>query len=320
MTKWFVIFNPAARGEKSPRLLRFLEDKAKRLGHVTLAPTTGPGDARRLAARAVAEGCHLIVAAGGDGTVNEVINGLGSAACALGILPLGTVNVLARELGIPARLPAAWQVLESGTTRTIDLGCAEPIAGDQATEEPSRPARRCFAQLAGVGFDAWAVRRASWELKKKIGPLSYLWAGLQTVAKPGATVELRVPSTGFEVRGSAVLIGNGRYYGGSIPVFPRARMDDGRLDVCVFEKGGYLDVLRYAIAVIGGRHTRLRDVRYFQADRFECRAAGTTPYEVDGELAGEAPVGFSVLPGALRVMVQAIGGPVETDPGGSATR
>src|SRR2546426_2720080 len=93
MNKSFVIFNPAARGEKSQRLRKFFESKAN--GSVVLAPTSGPGDAQRFAAQAVAQGCGLVIAAGGDGTVNEVVNGIGSSAVPLAVLPLGTVNVLA---------------------------------------------------------------------------------------------------------------------------------------------------------------------------------------------------------------------------------
>src|SRR5438093_7151355 len=113
MTKIFVIFNPAARGEKSQRLRQFLESKAG--PNVILVPTTCAGDATRLAASA--EG--VVVAAGGDGTINEIVNGLDDAT--LGILPLGTVNVFAHELNIPRNIEVAWKVIEAGHTRTIDL-------------------------------------------------------------------------------------------------------------------------------------------------------------------------------------------------------
>src|SRR5205809_6453673 len=104
MNKIIVIFNPAARGEKSQRCRHFLETLAGGSPRISLAGTQGPGDARRLAAEAVANGCDLIVAAGGDGTLNEVANGIGLSGVPLGILPLGTVNVFARELGIPRDL------------------------------------------------------------------------------------------------------------------------------------------------------------------------------------------------------------------------
>jgi len=289
MTRFFVIFNPAARGEKSQRLRQILESKAS--ANVTLAPTQSAGEAKSLAARAVTEGYDAIIAAGGDGTINEVINGIGTSGVALGIVPLGTVNVFALELGIPRSLDAAWDVLRGGTVRTIDLAHAQSNGGG-----------RFFAQLAGVGFDARAVRTASWELKKKIGPLSYIWAGVQALREPHALVEVSVNGTGATARGVAVLIGNGRFYGGRLRLFPQARLDDGLLDVCVFENAGCFDLLRYGQAILRAGHTRLRDVRYFQASGFECNAPDA-PFELDGEDAGDAPVRFSLKPRGLRVIV-----------------
>ena len=290
MDKLFVIFNPAARGEKNQRVRKFLEAKA---GHsITLAPTERAGDAKLLAVRAVQEGYRIIVAAGGDGTINEVVNGLGTSGAALGVLPLGTVNVFAHELRIPRRVEAAWQVIEAGERRTIDLACAEAGA-----------AKRYFVQLAGVGFDAQAVRDASWELKKKIGPLSYVWAGIKTLGTTLAQVEVSLNGSGPRAAGVAVLVGNGRFYGGPFALFPKARLDDGLLDVCVFESCGYLDVLRYGQGILRGVHIDLGDVEYFQAERLVCNASRTTPFELDGEDAGDAPVTFSIVPRALRVIV-----------------
>ena len=273
MTRIFVIFNPAARGEKSQHLRQFLE--AKRSDRVTLAPTQSAGDATRLAATAT--GHDIVVAAGGDGTINEVVNGLHGPA--LGVLPLGTVNVFAKELNIPSNLEAAWRVIEAGQTRTIDLGCAE-AAGQT----------RAFVQLAGVGFDARAVRAASWELKKKIGPLAYVWAGLKTLTGSFPPVEAGT------ARGAAVFIGNGRFYGGRYRLFPDARLDDGQLDVCVFEN---LKLLRHGWPILRGKHPGRRGVHYFQTDRVECR--GVAPFELDGEDAGDAPVTFTVKARALQI-------------------
>jgi YegS/Rv2252/BmrU family lipid kinase len=295
MNRIFVIFNPSARGEKSRRMRRLIEDHAAARDHIEFVPTQGPGDATRLAREAVSNGYHVVVAAGGDGTVNEVTNGIGLSDTRLGVLPLGTVNVFARELGIPLRLAAAWSAIEAGVSRRIDLGCAN--AGGR---------QRYFVQLGGVGFDAWAVQHANWELKKKIGPLSYVWAGLKALNKPCGRVVVSANNGHEATEGAVVLVGNGRYYGGPFPVFPSARMDDGKLDICVFMRGGYWDVMRYLQGVPRGAHIRLKDVRYFQADQFECRPHTTNvPFELDGELAGEAPVLLHVLPRALNVIVPA---------------
>ena len=290
MDKLFVIFNPAARGEKSRRDRRFLEAKANNT--ISLAPTQRAGDARALASRAVTEGYNTVVAAGGDGTINEVVNGIGTSGATLGVLPLGTVNVFALELGIPNRIEAAWAVIENRRMRTIDLARAEASGFT-----------RHFVQLAGVGFDAQAVRTASWELKKVLGPLSYVWAGLKTISSRPARVEISTNGSGPCGHGVAVLVGNGRFYGGPFALFPKARLDDGVLDVCVFEKCGYFDVLRYGQGILRGAHLRLPGVKYFQTEQLACSASSTTPFEVDGEDAGDAPVTFSVVPRALRVVV-----------------
>jgi YegS/Rv2252/BmrU family lipid kinase len=290
MDKLFVILNPAARGEKSRRVQRFLEAKAG--PSVTLIPTQRAGEAQSLAARAVTQGYKVIVAAGGDGTINEVINGIGTSGAALGVLPLGTVNVFAQELRIPRKLESAWGVIRGGRTRTIDLARAQ-----------ANGSTRYFVQLAGVGFDAHAVRTASWDLKKRIGPLSYVWAGLKALSKPHPPVEVSVNGSGPLGRGVAVLVGNGRFYGGRFALFPRARMDDGLLDICVFETVGYWDVLRYGQGILRGAHIDLGGVKYFQAESLVCRAPAPTPFELDGEDAGDAPVTFSVVPRALQVVV-----------------
>ncbi|MGD0016580.1 MAG: diacylglycerol kinase family protein [Verrucomicrobiia bacterium] len=302
MHRVFAIFNPAARGEKSQRLRQFLESKASSDSGITLAGTRGPGDARPLAMQAVADGYELIVAAGGDGTINEVVNGIGRSGVALGVLPLGTANVFARALGVPLELNAAWTVIERRRTLAIDL----PVAKFGGAE-------RYFIELAGVGFDAVVVRTASWELKKKIGPLSYVWAGMKAASRKHADVEVVLDNVRqlADARGAAVLIGNGRFYGGPFELFPEAKLDDGRLDVCVFESVGYFDMLRYGRAALSGKHVDLHDVQYFQAENFICRTASpdsgagaaTVPFELDGEDVGQTPVQFSVLPRALRVIV-----------------
>ncbi len=276
MTKLFVIFNPVARGEKARHVRRLLE--ARTNSHVVLAPTQSAGDATQLAARAVREGYSVVVAAGGDGTINEVVNGLGQADVALGVLPTGTVNVFARELGLPLDVEAAWSVVERGNTRQIDLGSAA-----------ANGTSRYFVQLAGAGFDARAVAQASWELKKKIGPLSYVWAGLSALNE-------RPPLP-------AVFVGNGRLYGGEFVLFPAAQLDDGKLDVCVFENRGVWTMLRHAWAVWRGKHTQRAGVRYFQTASFTPDLDRVFPVELDGELAGQTPVTFSVIPRALRVIV-----------------
>jgi YegS/Rv2252/BmrU family lipid kinase len=295
MAKLFVIFNPAARGEKSQRLRQFLESKAG--PNVTLAPTTRAGDATRLATIGVTGKFDAVVAAGGDGTINEVVNGIaatGASGATLGVLPLGTANVFARELRIPTNLPRAWSLIENGAARTVDIAVAE--FGQQ---------KRCFVQVAGVGLDARAVRMASWELKKRVGPLSYVWAGLRALQHRASPVELVVDNGTVLASGAAVLIGNGRLYGGPFRLFPEARLDDGLLDVCVFEKVNHFNALRHTLGVLCASHHRWWGVEYFQLASFSCRSASPTALQLDGEDAGDVPVLFRASPSALRVIAPA---------------
>ena len=184
-----VIFNPTARGDKARKFRSHLDQIR---AQATLKLTAGPDDARRFAAEAVREGFEMIVAAGGDGTVNEVINGMGDAPdgferSRLAVLPLGTVNVFARELGLPRKLEDAWKIVRQARETRIDL----PQAHFASNGRASRP--RLFAQLAGAGLDARAIELVKWQLKKKIGPLAYVLAGLNALLGPLPPVKVKTP-------------------------------------------------------------------------------------------------------------------------------
>jgi diacylglycerol kinase (ATP) len=260
--------------------------------------TTARGQARSLAAQAVREGFSTVVAAGGDGTANEVVNGIGDvpggfAASRLGILPLGTVNVFARELGLPRTVPGVAKAIALGKEKAIDLGKAE-FSGRGKAEG------RYFLQLAGAGVDSRAIELLSWELKKKIGPLAYVWAGLRAVREkqPVITVE-----AGERVSGQLVLLGNGRFYGGSFAVFPKACLQDGLLDICVIEKLAVLRVIELALGIITGRLYRLCPALHLRSSSVTLTSSSRVLLQLDGENAGELPVTFSVLPKVLRVIV-----------------
>jgi len=163
-----VIFNPTARGEKARRFRRHLDEIG---AECALKQTTFAGGARPLAAEAIHEGFELVVAAGGDGTLNEVLNGIGDVPggferICLGVLPLGTVNVFAKELGLPSDLHRAWRTLRQGREDQIDL--PQVTCAMNGVNE-----HRYFAQLAGAGLDARAIELVDWQLKKKLGPLAY---------------------------------------------------------------------------------------------------------------------------------------------------
>jgi len=290
-----VIFNPAARGNKARHFRHHLDEFG---GQCALKATTAPGDARRLAAEAIADGFDLIVAAGGDGTVNEVLNGIGDAPNGferdrLGVLPLGTVNVFARELKIPLRLEHAYEVLRRGSETKIDLPRVE-FSANGKTE------RRYFVQLAGAGLDARAIELVDWQHKKKVGPLAYVVAGLKALREEKPQIMVGMDEQ--KVIGELVLIGNGRLYGGPFEIFPRADLRDGMLDVCVLPRVNWPTLLRCAPDFLARRKLPEKLVRRFRAAAFELSGDATASFELDGERIGNLPAKFSVERGRLRVV------------------
>jgi len=260
--------------------------------------TAAPDDARRLAAQAVRDGFATIIAAGGDGTANEVVNGMadvpgGLAAARLGILPLGTINVFARELGLPRKLPAAVQVLAAGHELTMDLGCVEfgGVGG---------PRRRYFLQLAGAGMDARAVQLVNWAWKKKSGKLAYVLACLRALREPHPVISVEGPNP---MSGQLVLVGNGRFYAGSHEIFPGADLRDGLLEFRVLSKVSAGSALRGALGLATGRVTRFLPMSHCRSATLTLRSSSRVAFQLDGEYAGELPAAFSVLRQAVRVIV-----------------
>ncbi len=291
-----VIFNPAARGEKARRFRRYLDEIGTQS---TLKLTTAPGDARRLAAEAVEEGFGSVVAAGGDGTVNEVLNGItdaprGTEKVALGVLPLGTVNVFARELKIPMKLGPAWGTVRQGRQRLIDLPMVT-FTSDGQTKS------RYFAQLAGAGLDARAVELVHWDLKRRLGPLAYVVAGLHALLETPA--QITASSAGKSFNGGLVLIGNGTLYGGPFRVFPEADLGDGLLDVCIFPKVNWFTLARCGPQLLLRGNLPKSAIVSFRAEALRLSSPTHAPLEVDGELIGRVPADFSMKRQGLRVIV-----------------
>jgi YegS/Rv2252/BmrU family lipid kinase len=279
-----VILNPAAHGERAQRKLAQVEALAK---DCIVCATTCTGEAEMMARRGVEEGFDKIVAAGGDGTINEVVNGLAGTTATLGLLPIGTMNVFATELGLPVHdLELCWEIVRRESTRTVDLPKAN---------------QKFFVQLAGVGLDAQVVKETSAQLKRSFGPLSYLISAAQIAARQPP--RLFIHSDGAVKEGSFVLVGNGRLYGGPFPFFKHAVMDDGLLDVVVFKSLGYLEIIKYLQDVVFSDDIRVPEIDYFQTSQLRVESNQAVPVELDGELVGNCPVEFSVKDSSLRVLV-----------------
>jgi diacylglycerol kinase (ATP) len=291
-----VIFNPSAKGDKARHFRRHLDEIGAESG---LKLTSGPGDARRLATEAVAERYGVVVAAGGDGTVNEVLNGIADAPegferTRLGVLPLGTVNVFARELGIPQKLEPAWRIIRDGKEIRIDLPWVEH-------GEAANRSRRYFVQLAGAGLDARAIELVNWQLKRKVGPLAYVIAGLRAMLD--TPPKISVSGGGSKSVGGLVLLGNGRLYGGTYRVFPKAAMRDGLLDACIFPKVNWWILARCGPQLLLKGNLPSGVVETFQAETISLSSPTPVPLEVDGELIGHLPAWFGIERERLRVAV-----------------
>ena len=264
-----VLFNPKARSQRGRRALEFLMDNAAGLA---LYATRSIEEAQELSAGFAEAGEPVVVAAGGDGTLNAVVKGLAGSQTALGVLPTGTMNVFARELGIPYdHLERAFEVILEGNVKEVDLF--------EANGTP-------FVQMAGFGFDAAVIEETTWESKKVLGPLAYLLSAVKVLGEspPKMVVET---GDGRREEGAVVLAGNGSLYGGQIKLFHRADNQDSKLDVLIFKEAGYKlvrDSLRGL--ALGAIDFDQSTVSYIQAESLRVTADREVPLEVDGELIG----------------------------------
>ncbi len=293
--KTCVIFNPAARGDKARHFHAHLSEVAR---DAELKPTLCPGDAQRLAAEAVRDGFETIVAAGGDGTLNEVLNGIAEAGgfgrVRLGVLPMGTTNVFAKELRLPTDFSAVWPIIQRGNTLLIDVPWASYTRAGVVQ-------RRCFAQLAGAGLDSRAVELVDWNLKKRIGYLAYVIAALRAWRGPLPMIEV---SNGREtVAGQLVLVGNGKFYGGRFTVFPLADLCDGLLEAVVWPRVNLETIARSGWGMLTDHFHTGRNTVQLQGDRLELQCPAGMPFQLDGENIAQLPATFGVNPRVLSVIV-----------------
>ena len=270
-----LILNPNARSAKARRALRWVMSNANRF---TIYATNHAEEARELAISMADNGEEIVVAAGGDGTLNNIVRGLAGSDTALGILPTGTMNVFARELGFPMDdLDSALKILDSGRTQDVDLFQANG---------------HVFMQMAGVGLDAKVIDETSWDMKKALGPLAYLVSAVKVLGERPARLTV-TDDQGNKHEGVSVVLGNGELYGGQFKLFPQASNCDRLLDVIVFKDSGYRLVAETMRGLALGKINVSSDmVEYFTTTeaRIETDGEKPVPFEVDGELASETPV------------------------------
>lgn len=311
MKKATLIYNPIA-GRHRARREKEIRKAADVLGRagiaVQLAPTTGPGAAEDLARAATHQGSDLVLACGGDGTINEVINGLAPSQVPLGVLPGGTANILGKELKLPHNPVRAAEQLPRWTPCRIALGQATwQAASPAAATAPDQkgPRRRYFVSVAGIGFDAHIVYKLSFELKMSWGVAGYVAEAFRQAVRYGFP-PFSCHMDGRESCATFAVIHRTRIYAGWLHLAPTASLFEPRFTVCCFPSRRWARYLLYASAVLTRQHLRLSDVDLVDARKVSCAATepGTTIYfEVDGELAGTLPATFEIVPDALTLLV-----------------
>lgn len=291
-----IVFNPSAGGLAGSKRARLdsAVDCFRRAGRdVELFPTTGPNMAGELGHAAVQNGFDMLLAAGGDGTINEVLNGIVGSQIVFGALPAGTANVLACEVGLSGRPDnAAAQLLDAVPVR-IGVGVAN-LEG--------QPARH-FLMMAGVGLDARIVHELDLKLKKRLGKLAYWHGGLRQIGRHKG--RFRVVVDGVERIASFALLARVRNYGGDFEIARNIRLDDNDFEIVIFERHGWRDYLRFFGGVVINRLSKTYGVTIVRGDHAVLMPVSDTPVHVqtDGEAIGLLPGTISVRRDALTLLL-----------------
>lgn len=295
--KTCILLNPGARNGQAAEEVRQALDR--HLPGAEIRLTDEAGHATELARQAAADGFGTVVAAGGDGTINEVVNGLAEhfGRVRLGILPLGTGNDLARTLEIPDDLDEAVALLAAGQTRRLDVGRLRHGEGS-----------RFFVNLSAGGFSGEVSERLTTEIKRAWGPLAYLRAAVETLTEN----EVRGYRAAISFDGEPpveidvlnLVVANGRHVAAGIPVAPQADPGDGLFDVIVVETCALTSLTALTARILAGTHLD-EDLAYLifrRAASIEVEADPPMPFNADGEPEGDTPLRFEILPGALEVV------------------
>ena len=276
---------------------------------VEVSPTAGPGAASELAKEAAKKGVDIVLVCGGDGTINEVINGLAGSRVSLGLLPGGIANILARDMGLPLNPVRAATELSRWLPRRIPLGkatwCTEKASINISPAEKEQ-AIRYFMTVAGIGFDAHVVYRLSPEMKMSWGVTGYIVEALrQAFHYPFQSFSCRMDG-GPDRIATFAAVQRARNYGGWLHLTPGARFFDDRFTLCLFKSQNRARYFLYAGLVLARQHFQLGDVELVETRKLCCAAqvAGEAiRFELDGELVGMLPATFEIVPDALTLLV-----------------
>jgi diacylglycerol kinase (ATP) len=287
-----LISNPAALNTSERKIAiacRILKSKGYEVERLI---TKQRGDAETFAKDAQKKSPSLMITAGGDGTINEVMNGLIGSDIPIAILPLGTTNVLAKELNIPRNVEGAMEIAVSRKPKVISLGKLV------LTGRPSSPSRH-FCLMAGIGYDGETVFRVNEALKKILGKGAYIYSGIMTLLRFNPS-ELTFTIDGKAYSGYSAIIGNAAKYAGNFKVTPDARLTDPVLYVCLFKGKRRLDLLRYVFGITTKTHLRYKDIEYLKAESIGI--TGSSHVQIDGDYIGTTPAKVEIVRDALRLV------------------
>lgn len=301
-----LIYNPAS-GRRRHRRFEEIEKAAAILKSagitVEIAATTAPGTARGLAQLAVGQRRDLVIACGGDGTVNEVVNGLAGSRVPMALLPAGTANILAKELGVPWDIPQAARLISGAIARRIALGIASPpgVNGDGATQREL--VGRYFLCVGGAGPDGAIVNGVDEIFKKNAGILAYWAEGARQLFRYDFP-EMKVRSGGRERRATIVVVGRTAHYGGPFKITTGASLYDNSFEIVTNSMKSRFAYASCLPALLVGKLRSMQGIVAWKATEVVCESAGPEPAfaQVDGEPIGPLPLVFRVVPDALSLV------------------
>ena len=288
---------------------------------VTVQETSKPLEATELARRAVNRGAKVVIAAGGDGTINEVANGLVNTDVVLGVLPVGTTNAWALQMGIPALNPMIPGIQAVKLITALEERIARPlptsyyrkvlldaarvlVEGQTVAIDMGELSGRHFLMWAGIGFDAAIAQSIpQWE-KKALGSWAYVFPTIESIHKYSSTdICLNLDGEVVKVSTPFIVVSNIQLYGGMMAIGAKACVNDAKLDVCIFKGGGFFTFVQHAMNVLAHRHLDNPRVEYYQCREISIESADSLPVHIDGEPFTMTPISIHTVPSSLKVIV-----------------
>ena len=307
LTNALLIYNPTS-GRRRHRRFSEIEQAVRILRDAGItaevAATVAPGSGKELARMAVQQRRNFVIACGGDGTINEIVNGLAGSAVPMALLPAGTANILAKELGIPWDIPHAARLIPGGVVRRIALGLAVPLDGHPSELFPHEG--RYFLCVAGAGPDGAMVNSVDEILKKNAGIAAYWMEGFRQLFRYRFP-EMSVQSGGAERRATLIVVGRTAHYGGPFKITTGASLFEDSFEFLTIASRSRMRYIVFLPALLLGTLRKHREIEAWKGTEAICRSAANEPVyaQVDGEPVGPLPLAFRIVPDALSLLTPA---------------